>query len=35
HGSFTGAFVGMVAFDITGQGCTADFTRFRYAPEGT
>ncbi|QEW19930.1 Beta-xylosidase [Marinibacterium anthonyi] len=33
HGSFTGAFVGMVAFDITGQGRTADFTRFAYVPE--
>ncbi|MGR3804306.1 glycoside hydrolase family 43 protein [Marinibacterium profundimaris] len=35
HGSFTGAFVGMVAFDITGHGRTADFSRFCYAPEGT
>ncbi|MEQ8372335.1 MAG: glycoside hydrolase family 43 protein [Roseibium aggregatum] len=35
HGSFTGAFVGMLAFDITGQGKTADFSRFSYAPEGT
>ncbi|MEP3048138.1 MAG: glycoside hydrolase family 43 protein [Roseibium sp.] len=32
HGSFTGAFVGMLAFDITGQGNTADFSRFSYAP---
>ena len=32
HGSFTGAFVGMMAFDITGHGRTADFTRFSYAP---
>ena len=30
-----GAFVGMVAFDITGQGRTADFSRFLYAPDGT
>jgi xylan 1,4-beta-xylosidase len=35
HGSFTGAFVGMLAFDITGQGKTADFSKFSYAPEGT
>ncbi|SPF77443.1 glycoside hydrolase family 43 protein [Pseudoprimorskyibacter insulae] len=34
HGSFTGAFVGMIAFDITGQGQTADFHHFTYAPEG-
>jgi xylan 1,4-beta-xylosidase len=34
HGSFTGAFVGMVAFDITGQGRTATFTQFTYAPNG-
>ncbi|MGH1329326.1 MAG: glycoside hydrolase family 43 protein [Paracoccaceae bacterium] len=34
HGSFTGAFVGMVAFDITGQGKEARFTRFAYLPEG-
>lgn len=34
HGSFTGAFVGMLAFDITGQGKTADFTHFDYLPEG-
>ena len=32
HGSFTGAFVGMMAFDITGQGKTADFARFDYLP---
>jgi xylan 1,4-beta-xylosidase len=30
HGSFTGAFVGMVAFDISGAGCPADFCRFSY-----
>ncbi|WP_428925073.1 glycoside hydrolase family 43 protein [Marinibacterium sp. SX1] len=35
HGSFTGAFVGMMAFDITGHGMTADFPRFSYAPEGS
>ncbi|KJZ20788.1 glycoside hydrolase family 43 protein [Loktanella sp. S4079] len=32
HGSFTGAFVGMVAFDITGQGKEARFDRFDYLP---
>ncbi len=32
HASFTGAFVGMVAVDLTGQGWTADFTRFDYSP---
>jgi xylan 1,4-beta-xylosidase len=31
HGSFTGAFVGMVAFDITGQGMPADFAYCNYA----
>ncbi|EKD59550.1 MAG: CP4-6 prophage, predicted xylosidase/arabinosidase, partial [uncultured bacterium] len=30
HASFTGAFVGMVAHDLTGQGWSADFTRFSY-----
>ncbi|MEP2704058.1 MAG: glycoside hydrolase family 43 protein [Roseibium sp.] len=35
HASFTGAFVGMLAFDTTGLGKTTDFTRFSYAPEGT
>jgi xylan 1,4-beta-xylosidase len=35
HASFTGAFVGVVAFDQTGQGRSADVTRFRYAPEGS
>jgi xylan 1,4-beta-xylosidase len=30
HGSFTGAFVGMFAYDITGQGRVADFDRFSY-----
>lgn len=32
HASFTGAFVGMVAYDLTGQGWTADFTQFSYVP---
>jgi xylan 1,4-beta-xylosidase len=32
HGSFTGAFVGMVAYDLTGQGAEARFTRFDYEP---
>lgn len=31
HASFTGAFVGVVAHDLTGQGWTADVTGFRYA----
>ncbi|WP_425070255.1 glycoside hydrolase family 43 protein [Sagittula sp. S175] len=33
-GFFTGAFVGMMAFDTSGMGMTADFTRFDYVPEG-
>ena len=32
HASFTGAFVGMVAFDLTGQGREARFARFDYNP---
>jgi xylan 1,4-beta-xylosidase len=32
HASFTGAFVGMVAFDISGRATPADFVRFLYAP---
>ena len=32
HASFTGAFVGMIAYDLTGQGWSADFTRFGYHP---
>ena len=32
HGSFTGAFVGMVAFDTSGMAAEATFPRFRYAP---
>ena len=30
HGSFTGAFVGMAAFDVSGSGMNADFRRFVY-----
>ncbi len=30
HASFTGAFCGMIAFDITGQGREAQFTQFSY-----
>ena len=30
HGSFTGAFIGMLAFDITGRARPADFDRFIY-----
>jgi xylan 1,4-beta-xylosidase len=33
HGSFTGAFVGMLAFDITGQGQRATFQSFDYLPD--
>ena len=32
HGSFTGTFVGMVAFDTSGRGATADFASFAYRP---
>lgn len=32
HASFTGAFVGMVAFDLTGQGREARFAQFDYVP---
>ena len=32
HASFTGAFVGMFAMELTGQGWTADFLRFDYIP---
>jgi len=35
HGSFTGAFVGMFAMDMTGQGREARFAHFSYRPEGT
>jgi xylan 1,4-beta-xylosidase len=30
HGSFTGAFVGMAAFDVSGGGMPADFDWFEY-----
>jgi xylan 1,4-beta-xylosidase len=30
HGSFTGAFVGMVAFDTSGGAIGADFKYFEY-----
>ncbi len=33
HGSFTGAFVGMFAMDITGQGRPAEFFTFTYTPQ--
>ena len=33
HGSFTGAFVGLCAFDVSGRGVVADFAYFDYAPE--
>jgi xylan 1,4-beta-xylosidase len=32
HGSFTGAFIGMLAFDTSGAGRPADFAYFEYAP---
>ena len=32
HGSFTGAFVGMAAFDTSGRARPADFAHFTYAP---
>ncbi len=32
HGSFTGAFVGMAAFDTSGGACPADFDSFAYMP---
>jgi xylan 1,4-beta-xylosidase len=32
HASFTGAFVGMVAFDVSGSAREATFTRFDYTP---
>ncbi len=31
HGSFTGAFAAMFAFDTSGRGCAADFQTFVYA----
>ncbi len=33
HASFTGAFVGMVAYDVTGQGAEARYRRFDYIPK--
>ena len=30
HGSFTGAFVGMVAFDTSGSALPADYSYFTY-----
>ena len=32
HASFTGAFVGLAAFDTSGRAVPADFDRFSYAP---
>ena len=32
HGSFTGAFVGMIAFDLSGAALPADFLSFSYLP---
>lgn len=32
HGSFTGAFTGMVAFDTSGRATPADFAHFTYTP---
>ena len=32
HASFTGDFVGMMAFDITGRGKQARYGAFSYAP---
>ncbi len=34
HGSFTGAFVGMAAFDTSGAALQADFDYFSYAGRG-
>ena len=33
HGSFTGAFVGMLAFDTSGRAQPADFSHFAYRPQ--
>lgn len=35
HGSFTGAFVGMLAFDTSGAAASADFADFSYRPLGS
>ncbi|HEX7465648.1 MAG TPA: hypothetical protein VF309_03330, partial [Usitatibacter sp.] len=32
HGSFTGAFIGMLAFDTSGAACPANFHHFDYSP---
>jgi xylan 1,4-beta-xylosidase len=32
HASFTGAFIGMAAFDTSGRAITADYDRFVYQP---
>ncbi len=32
HASFTGAFVGMAAFDTSGEGLTATYSHFDYLP---
>ncbi len=32
HSSFTGAFVGMVGYDMTGHGWSAEFLSFDYSP---
>lgn len=32
HGSFTGAFVGMIAMDVSGRAREALFARFAYRP---
>ena len=33
HGSFTGAFIGMLAFDTSGRAKAADFDYFNYIPK--
>lgn len=33
HGSFTGAFIGMMAFDTSGRANTADYEYFNYTPQ--
>lgn len=33
HGSFTGAFIGMMAFDVSGRGNIADYEYFNYTPQ--
>lgn len=34
HASFTGAFIGMIAFDTSGRAKNADFSAFTYTPLG-